>query len=92
MRHTIALLAVCLLFAGGAVGCSKSYDEKVEDCVAALKERPEGDKAKPDACKGVKDDDYTALLMSQVLDDNGWTDEDGDPDMGKILEDSTLQP
>lgn len=33
-----------------------------------------------------------ALVMSQVLDDNGWTGENGDPDMGKILEDSTSQP
>ena len=46
----------------------------------------------PAACKGVKDDDYTALLMSQVLDDNGWTDENGDVDMDKLLEDSTSQP
>jgi hypothetical protein len=93
MRHTTILLAACLLLAG-ATGCSseKSYDDTVTDCVTALKDRPDGDKAKPDACADVKDDDYTALLMSQVLDDNGWTDENGDPDMGKILEDSTTQP
>ncbi len=92
MRRTAVV--VCLLLAGAAVGCSseKSYDDTVKDCVTALKARPEGDKAKPGACTGVKDDDYTALLMSQVLDDNGWTDENGDPDMGKILEDSTTQP
>lgn len=39
VRHTIALLAACLLLAGAAVGCSKSYDEKVEDCATALAER-----------------------------------------------------
>jgi hypothetical protein len=60
--------------------------------VAALKERADGDKAKPDACKDVKDDDYTALVFSKVLDDEGWKDENGDPDMGKILEDSTSTP
>lgn len=38
MRHTTAaLLAVCLLLAGAAVGCSKSYDDIVADCVTALK-------------------------------------------------------
>lgn len=93
MRHTTTLLA-CLLLAAGAAGCSsgKSYDDTVKGCVTALKARADGDKTKPDACKDVKDDDYTALVMSQVLDDNGWTDENGDPDMGKILEDSTSQP
>jgi hypothetical protein len=93
MRRTTVLLAACLL-AGAAAGCSseKSYDDTVKDCVTALKDRPDGDKAKPTACADVKDDDYTALLMSQVLDDNGWTDENGDVDMGEILEDSTSQP
>jgi hypothetical protein len=92
MRRTTVLLAACLLLAGAAAGCSQSYDDTVNDCITALKERAEGEKAKPDACKDVKEDDYTALLMSQVLDDNGWTDENGDVDMGKILEDSTSQP
>ncbi len=92
MRTT--LLAAVLLCAGAAVGCTseKSYNDTVKDCVTALKERAAGDKDKPSACEGVKDKDYTALVMSQVLDDNGWTDENGDPDMGKILEDSTTAP
>jgi hypothetical protein len=44
MRHTATLLATaaCLL-AVGAVGCSKSDDEKAEDCAAALTERTGGD-------------------------------------------------
>ena len=94
MRHTTTLLLAALLLTGAAVGCSseKSYDDVVADCTQALKDRADGDKAKPAACKGVKDDDYTALLMSQVLDDNGWTDENGDVDMGELLEDSTSQP
>ncbi|MEU7416724.1 hypothetical protein [Streptomyces antibioticus] len=94
MRRTTTILLATLLLAGAAVGCSseKSYDEVVADCTQALKDRADGDKAKPDACEDVKKDDYTALLMSQVLDDNGWTDENGDVDMGKILEDSTSTP
>lgn len=92
MRRITILLATCLLLAGAAVGCSKSYDETVNDCVAALKERAEGDDAKPDACEGVKEDDYTALTLSQMLDDNEWVDEDGDVDMGKILEDASETP
>ncbi|MEU9273065.1 hypothetical protein AB0E04_48000 [Streptomyces sp. NPDC048251] len=93
MRRTATAL-ICLLLAGTVAGCSseKSYDDTVAACVTALKDRADGDKAKPDACKDVKDDDYTALLMSQVLDDNGWVDETGGVDMGKILEDSTSQP
>ncbi|WP_328441742.1 hypothetical protein OHA71_42755 [Streptomyces sp. NBC_00444] len=44
MRRTTALLATCLL-AVGAVGCSKSDDEKANDCAAALTERTGGDSA-----------------------------------------------
>ena len=87
-RTTTALLAGCLLLGGGTAGCSKSYGDVVKDCVAALKERPEGEKAKPDACEDVKQDDYDALLMNQVLGDLGWTDEDGKFDKNKMLEDT----
>ncbi|MGW2520486.1 hypothetical protein ACWC09_26425 [Streptomyces sp. NPDC001617] len=90
-RTTIALLAAGIL-AGGAVGCSKSYDDKVSDCAKALKEQAGGNTSKPAACKGVKDDDYTALVFSKTLDDNGWRDANGDPDVGKILEDATPTP
>ncbi|MGW7067087.1 hypothetical protein ACWGII_18705 [Streptomyces sp. NPDC054855] len=44
-RATVALLATCLLLAGAAVGCSKSYDETARDCVTALTERTEGEPA-----------------------------------------------
>lgn len=43
MRHTTALLAATLLLAAGAVGCSKSDDEKAEDCASALTERTGGE-------------------------------------------------
>ncbi|MDX3587603.1 hypothetical protein [Streptomyces europaeiscabiei] len=88
MRRTAIAITTALLLAGGAVGCSKSYDEIGEDCVAALKERKEGDKAKPEACEGLKEDDYQALLMSQAIDDLGWTDDEGNFDEDKMLEDA----
>lgn len=43
MRHTTTLLAACLLFAGAAVGCSKSYDETAKDCATALTGQTGGD-------------------------------------------------
>ncbi len=65
-----------------------SYNEIVKNCVAALKDRPEGDKSKPAACDDVKDDDYNAIYLSTVLDDLGWTDDDGNFDKNKMLEDT----
>ncbi|MEV7888347.1 hypothetical protein ACWD3I_38260 [Streptomyces sp. NPDC002817] len=44
MRHTTILLTAVLL-AVGAVGCSKSDEEKAEDCATALTERTGGDSA-----------------------------------------------
>jgi hypothetical protein len=88
MRRTAVLLATVLLLAGAAAGCSKSYDDTVSDCTQALKDRPKGDKAKPGACKDVKQDDYDALLMAHVLDDLGWVDEDGNVDKNEMLEDA----
>lgn len=45
MRRTTILLTIACLLAVGAVGCSKSYDEKAKDCAAALTERTGGDSA-----------------------------------------------
>lgn len=44
MRHTMLLATACLL-AVGAVGCSKSDDDKAKDCVTTLTERTGGDPA-----------------------------------------------
>jgi hypothetical protein len=46
MRHRTAtiLITACLLTVG-AVGCSKSYDEKAEDCATALTEQTGGHSA-----------------------------------------------
>lgn len=41
MRHATILLTACLLTVG-AVGCSKSDDEKAKDCATALTERTGG--------------------------------------------------
>ncbi|MEV6756728.1 hypothetical protein [Streptomyces sp. NPDC051214] len=44
-RATYALLVTCLLLAAATAGCSKSDDEKAEDCVSALTERTGSDSA-----------------------------------------------
>ncbi|MCX4993836.1 hypothetical protein [Streptomyces longwoodensis] len=66
-----------------------SYDDVVKDCQKALVAQSKaGEKGKPGACKDVKDDDYTALVMSNAINDLGWTDEDGNFDENKMLEDT----
>lgn len=131
-RTVTALLA--LLLAGAAVGCSKSDNEKAENCAVALTKRTGGDSAdkptvsearervdaldktlasmvrsgyesaannafdaldkkakeggtsRPEACKPLSEDDYTALLMAKALDGLGWTDKDGQFDKLKMVE------
>ncbi|MFD5697461.1 hypothetical protein [Streptomyces lasiicapitis] len=74
MRRTTILISTgALTVAGGITGLilwlnQPSYDDRVQDCAAALKERAEGDKTKPDACEEVKDDDYMALVLSTAID------------------------
>ncbi|MFE9976064.1 hypothetical protein ACFYRD_36465 [Streptomyces hirsutus] len=92
-RRTIAILAAAIAVAGLVTGLviwlmQPSYDDIANDCVAALKERAEGDKAKPKACEGLKEDDYDALLMSHILGDLGWTDDEDRFDKNKMLEDT----
>lgn len=72
-RTTVLVSAGALTVAGGVAGLvlwlsQPSYDDRVQDCAAALKERPAGDKAKPNACEDVKDDDYMELLLSNSID------------------------
>jgi uncharacterized lipoprotein len=87
-RTTTALLAV-LLAVGGVAGCSseKSYEEITADCAAALKDQADGDNSKPEACEGVKQDDYDVLRLSQGLEDSGLV-KDGKVDKEKLLEDA----
>jgi hypothetical protein len=92
MRRTTVLLAACLL-AGAAVGCSseKSQDEIAAECVKAITDAST-ETSRPDECEGLPQDDYEALLMSWVLKDQGVIDENGDVDMGELLEDTTAAP
>ncbi|MGW6274676.1 hypothetical protein [Streptomyces sp. NPDC055060] len=46
------------------------------NCIAALKERLRGDKAKPGACEGLTEDDCSAILMSHVIDNLPRKDRD----------------
>ena len=85
---TASLVLAAGLAVTGWLIVRPTYDEIVDDCMAALKDRPEGDKAKPEACNGVKKDDYDAILFSRVIDDLGWTDDEGHFDKNKMLEDS----
>lgn len=80
---TVAALAAGLLL--GATGCS-TYDDHVQHCMKAIKARPAGDKTKPAPCEPLKDDDYTLIVMSTVVDGLGWTDEDGRVDPNKMLQ------
>ncbi|MFB6805436.1 hypothetical protein [Streptomyces sp. NPDC056387] len=73
-----AMAGVALL----ATSCSSepTYGESVKRCVAAIKSRPDGDKAKPEPCEPLKEDDDTTLIMDKTLGDLGWLDKDGNLD------------
>ncbi|GGV36670.1 hypothetical protein AB0I84_49160 [Streptomyces spectabilis] len=58
-RSTVLIPAGVLAVAGGLTGLvlwlnQPSYDDRVNDCVAALKDRPQGDEAEPEACEEAK--------------------------------------
>lgn len=97
-RRTILIIAsvAAVVIAGIAFTVwrinTPSYGTIANNCVAALKERAHGDKAKPAACDGLKQDDYDALLMSQIMGDLGWTDEDGNFDKNRMLDSVTETP
>jgi squalene cyclase len=86
-----AFVTAAALLAGltSITGCAQSYEELTEGCLTALKARTDGDKGKPEACEDVKSDDYAALVMSVAVDDLGWSDENGDFDANKMLDDLT---
>lgn len=90
MHHHRRALAAAALLLATLTACSSgpTYDESVELCRTALIERPEGEKAKPKACEPLKEDDYDTVNMSVVIDRLGWTDEDGNFDRNKMLEDA----
>jgi hypothetical protein len=98
MRHRkIAIIAAAAVIAAAITFTvwrinNPSYGTIANNCAHALKEHLPSSKAeKPAACDGLKDDDYMALFMNQSMSDNGWLDENGDVDTGKVLE-GTSQP
>ncbi|MFG2277531.1 hypothetical protein ACGFNQ_02435 [Streptomyces asoensis] len=95
MRRTTALISAGAVATAGIITslviwlAQPSYDDIVKDCQTALAAQSKaGGKGKPDACKDVKEDDYSALVLSNAIGDLGWTDEDGNFDRNKMLEDS----
>ncbi|MFE2560945.1 MULTISPECIES: hypothetical protein [Streptomyces] len=90
MYHRRALAALTLLLAAGATACSSgpTYDESVKLCRKALVAQPEGETGKPKECEPLNEDDYGTVKMSAVIDRLGWTDENGQFDKNKMLEDT----
>lgn len=90
-RVLIGVAAVVIALATASsvyLAIRPSYDDHVNACVTALSERPQGDTAKPGSCDPLTRDDYMALVFSQIGHEEGWIDEDGDVDMGELIEDS----
>ncbi|MEU1408863.1 hypothetical protein ABZ471_42495 [Streptomyces sp. NPDC005728] len=91
--RTTVTAAVLLALTVGGCSSKPSYQEVVKQCTAALKEKHKGGETKkPAECHDVKDDDYTALVAAQAVDDLGWTDSNGDFDENKMLDSATEQP
>ncbi|TQL21956.1 hypothetical protein [Streptomyces sp. SLBN-134] len=88
MRTRTALTAVLLTLAALTAACGKSDEEIAADCAKALASGQTATKTdRPDACEGLPDDDYEALLMSQALKDSGVIDKDGNVDAEGLLGD-----
>lgn len=93
-RRTILITTAGLTIAAAITGLivwlmQPSYDDIVKGCQKALAEqRAAGGEGRPDACKDVKDDHYGAIIVHQVMGEQGWLDEDGRFDKNRMLEDS----
>lgn len=94
MRNRPVILVISLLVVAGIAATvwaflRPTYGDTVSSCEKALAAQfKAGGKGKPDACRDVKEDDYSAILMSQIMDDEGWLDENGDFDKGEFYEDA----
>ena len=80
-RRTTIISAAAVAVAAAITGLvvwlmQPSYDDIANDCIAALKERTDTDKSKPEACDGLKEDDYMALVVSQAFNDLPQKDQD----------------
>lgn len=70
-----------------------SYEDTVKACTKALAAQYKADgKGKPEACDGVKQDDYDALNVNAAMGDLGWLDDDGKFDKNKMLDSMTETP
>ncbi|MFJ7269389.1 hypothetical protein ACIQV3_22555 [Streptomyces sp. NPDC099050] len=85
-RTTTVILATTAALLAGCGG--PSYDEAAEQCMAAVKALPAGAQRddKPKACERMTEKDYSMIFMSKIFDDKGWTDENGKPDLNRILQ------
>jgi hypothetical protein len=81
----VAALAVAALALTAGCSGGESYSDKTDHCAKALKDRASGDTGKPKACAGVKDDDYSTLVVANTLHGSGVVDDDGNVDLGKLL-------
>ncbi|MGW0599945.1 hypothetical protein ACWD11_22715 [Streptomyces sp. NPDC002776] len=89
MRIRTALAGALLVLAAATAGCSsdKSEEEIAVDCQQALADGATATKTeRPEACEGLTQDDYDALLMSQALQDSGVVDDDGNVDVDELLD------
>lgn len=89
MKKSIVVCVVALVLVTGCGG--PSYDEQVLSCQEALAAHdfdadPLEEGERLPACSGLKKDDYNALVMSRVIDDLGWTDDEGNFDENKMLD------
>ena len=82
-----AVVVTALVVAGAVVWFNaKAYDDTVAACARALEQRADGDSTRPSECEDVTDDDYDAMAIAQVLKDSGVVDEDGNVDLGRVLD------
>ncbi|MCX4786479.1 hypothetical protein OG369_09875 [Streptomyces sp. NBC_01221] len=88
-RTTAAAITAGLLLVVTLTACGKSEDEIAADCQKALAAGATTTKTeRPDACEGLSQDDYDALVISQGLKDSGVIDDDGNVDMNELLNDN----
>ncbi|WP_171117806.1 MULTISPECIES: hypothetical protein [unclassified Streptomyces] len=89
MRTRTAAVAALFALAALTAACGKSEEEIAEDCQKVLATTTVDLKDdRPEACEGLSQDDYEALVFSQRLQDSGLIDENGDVDMSELLDDS----
>lgn len=63
------------------------YEDPAKEAFDAVeKKTKEGGEDRPEACKPLSEDDYTALLMATAIGGLGWTDEDGQFDKLKMAD------